>query len=228
MAEILIIVFALFFAGAILLLERHSLGKLAFVQPLVLLLITGYITGEPEIALWLGISLQLLSIGQSHYCNWALVSFVSSATLIILHHYNIVITDGSAESLVLIIASIVSGILSELYLKKMIRKNAIPMNANAVWQTVGSLDIFAKIIYKNLAKGFVLGGIESLLGTLITTILVYGSYGVITARPFISELVIITVPLFGVSVTLAAMSRKRYTVMAILGVILFFIMVRFL
>ena len=148
MAQIVIIALIVFFLGAVLLLERYSLGKLAFVQPLVLLLISGFITDQQETAIWLGITLQLLSIGQSHYCNWALVSFVSSAALIILHRFGISVDPGSAQSLVIIIPSILLGIQSEQLHHIYMRKNALPMNANPIWHNAESFDDFSKIIFR--------------------------------------------------------------------------------
>ena len=55
MVEALIWVGAVFSAGSLLILERRCLGQMAVVQPLVLCLVAGLVTGQQEIAIWLGI-----------------------------------------------------------------------------------------------------------------------------------------------------------------------------
>jgi hypothetical protein len=225
MAEILIIALLVFVVGAILLLERQSLGKLAFVQPMVLCLLAGIILKQPGIAIWLGISLQLLSVGQGRYCNWALVGVITASTLLLLGYYDISIVPGSVESIVLLIVSILFGIQSDAFIRMMVRKYAVPLRSNPLWHNAKSFNDFSRIIYKSMLRGLIAGGVESLMGVTVASLLTYGSYAKVHVNPLVSSTVIVVVPLFGVSVALGAMSRKRYPVMAAVGVVIFFAMV---
>ncbi len=225
MVEAVIIGIVLFVAGAVLLLERKALGKLAFVQPLVLCLIAGMIVNEEETALWIGISIQLLSIGQSHYCNWALVAVINSASLIILKHYGISIDPGSADSMVLITSSILTGIMFDSFINKLSHKHDIPMRSNPLWHNAESFNDFKKVIQKSIVKGLILGGLSTVAGVAISTLLTIGTNGRINVNSTVTQVVLIVVPLFGISITMASMTLKRYSVLASLGLALFFIMV---
>ena len=225
MVQILIIIIVIFLAGAILLLERRCLGKSAFVQPLVLCLIAGIVMGDEQTGLWFAVSLQLLSIGQSHYCNWSLAGTITGGALITLHFYGIHVPPGHPESLVLLSSAILFSILAEIVGRNMANRIAVPLRSMDLWKSAESFSAFSRIIYSQIRRGFIFGGLQSLFGTAVSVLLVTLIHARIPVNESVSRAVLMTIPAFGAAVTLGAMSGKRYPVFASVGVAVVFTLV---
>lgn len=221
MVQSLTIAVLVFFVGAALLLERRCLGKTALVQPLVLCLLGGLLSGEEGICLWLGVSLQLLSIGQSHYCNWVLVSIVSTGAVIVLNTKNIHIEPGTLTSMVLVCTSILIGIFSDWVERKWNRGALAGSKDMSLWRSEKGVDAFATLIYRRVLRGFVFGGLQSIVGVSLATIFAYVAEEKVSLalNPAVPGIVVIAVPIFGVAVTLGSLSGRRYPFFAVIGVL---------
>ena len=220
MVQALIIFSAVFVTGAMLLLERRCLGKPAVVQPLVLCLITGLIVGETETCLWIGISLQLLSMGQSHYCNWVLASISAAGAVAVLSQYDLHIAPGAAATVALLSACILVGILFDYWDRKVnLHRSAAEQKGMNIWKTEQGGDEFAALIHRKIFTGFFFGGMQSILGVGI----VAGAGYLLVALtgesdPDVARIVVLTVPLFGAAVTLGSLSSSVFPFYALIGV----------
>jgi len=204
--------------GSILLLEQRCLGKVAFVQPLILCCLAGMATGQTEAGLWFGISLQLLSIGQGHYGNWALAGIITASSLVALQLQGLYSQPGNPDSLVLLCCAVLAGILADTAEKTLTAKSARPMTTVPLWQSPDSFDAFHRLIRRRVLRGFLFGGLQALLGTAMAVSLTLVSMDRVAVDPGIRTAVVISVPLFGAAVTMGAMSRKRYPLTALIGI----------
>ncbi|MBN2340238.1 MAG: PTS sugar transporter subunit IIC [Deltaproteobacteria bacterium] len=221
MVQIVTIVAVVFILGAILLLERRCLGKTALVQPLVLCLLAGIISGEETTGIWLGISLQLLSIGQGHYCNWVYASIAASGAFVVLGLYDVRFGPGTLASIALVLVSILLGIISDSAERRLLRgENAAPPDAE-LWRSEQGVEAFASLIYRRVLRGFLLGGVQSVLGVALATGLAYvvAEKTIIQLNPLMPVAVAIAIPIFGVAVTLGSLSGRAYPFYAGIGVL---------
>jgi len=218
MGQMLILAAATAVFGSILLLEQRCLGKVAFVQPLILCCLAGMATGQMEAGLWFGISLQLLSIGQSHYGNWALAGIITASSLVALHLQGLGSLPGNPDSLVLLCCAVLAGILADTVEKTLAARSARPMTTIPLWQSPDSFDAFHRLIRRRVLRGFLFGGLQCLLGTAMAAALTLISMDRVTVNPHLRTAVIIFVPLFGAAVTMGAMSRKRFPLTALIGI----------
>lgn len=221
MGQILIIAGGVFLLGAVLLLERRCLGKTAFVQPLVLCLLAGIIFDVEDIGLWFGISLQLLSIGQSHYCNWVLASIISSASLVVLSHFGIDVVPGDPTSMVILCTGILLGIFADALERKLHRNAVVEMQGTTLWKSEDGIEAFARLIYRRIFVGFLYGGVQSMVGVALATALAYVVYVKISLHLPVAmpAIVAMIVPTFGVAITLGSLSGRRYPFFAGIGVL---------
>ena len=121
MVEIVIYAVAVFFAGSVLLLERRCLGQMAVVQPLVVCLLAGWLTGNIMVAIWLGVSLQLLSVSPQRRIDWALAGVVAAVTLFLGDSFGIPLKTGSPSALALLLVALLMGGMARLLEKRYAR-----------------------------------------------------------------------------------------------------------
>ncbi|MBN2527781.1 MAG: hypothetical protein JXR76_15435 [Deltaproteobacteria bacterium] len=220
MVQALSIFAAVFVVGAMLLLERRCLGKPAVVQPLVLCLIAGLLQGESTTGLWLGISLQLLSMGQSHYCNWVLAAITAGGSVAILGAYDILLVPGAPAAVALLLVSILVGIVFDFIDRKLSfsRGNSVIAGAD-IWKSESGEE-FSRLIYRMVFRGFLFGGMQSMLGVGLASALGYAMTVLTSVQPhlFVQQIVALLVPLFGVSVTLGSLSGRVFPFYAFIGV----------
>ena len=220
MVQGLIIFSAVFFTGAMLLLERRCLGKPAVVQPLVLCLITGLLLDEVETCLWLGISLQLLSMGQSHYCNWVLASISAAGGVAVLRMYDLHIGPGATATVALLSSGILVGILFDYWDRRVnLHRSEAEQKGMNIWKTEQGGDEFAALIHRKIFTGFLFGGAQSILGV---GIVVGATYLMVVfvgqSDPDVARVVALIVPLFGATVTLGSLSSSAFPFYALIGV----------
>ncbi|MBN2715323.1 MAG: hypothetical protein JXX14_05680 [Deltaproteobacteria bacterium] len=220
MGQALIILGVVFVAGAVLLLERRCLGKPAVVQPLVLCLLTGATIGEVEAGLWLGISLQLLSMGQSHYCNWVLAAISAAGGIAVMSVYDIHLAPGATATVAVLCASILVGIGFDLLDRKMnLSRSVSEQKGVDIWKSEQGGEEFTALIHRNIVRGFLFAGIQSVLGVGLVVTAGYLMLGVAApAHPEVTIIVALVIPLFGVAVTLGSLSGRLFPLYALIGV----------
>jgi hypothetical protein len=210
MVESLIFFAIVFAAGAILLLERRSIGQNAFVQPLVLCLLAGIIAKSPVTAVWIGISLQLLSVGQAYYCNWTLSAFIGAAAIIFFKIHGISIMPGSPQSMMLLLLAILTGIAAQQYENHLARVDSDRIEKLKIWKSADLYKSFTDLVHKRILRGLLTGGLQSTIGAAIVIVIVWFASGTISIRPVVTRVVMIAIPSFGVAVTLGSLADYRY------------------
>ena len=220
MVQALTIFSAVFVVGALLLLERRCLGKPAVVQPLVLCLLTGVLTDEVDTGLWLGISLQLLSMGQSHYCNWVLASISAAGGIAVLSLYDIHLAPGSSAVVAILCASILVGIIFDIIDRKINLSRSVSLQRGVdIWKSDKGGAEFTSLIYRNVVRGFLFAGSQSLLGVGVVSVCGYLLFNYTSPSPLaVMRIVALAIPLFGVSVTLGSLSGSLFPLYALIGV----------
>jgi hypothetical protein len=221
MVQALITFLAVYVGGAALLLERRCLGKPAVVQPLVLCLIAGLSLDDAMVGLWLGVSLQLLSMGQSHYCNWVLSSIGAAGAMVILNDYNVHLSPGDPAIMGVLVMSVLVGIVFDFMDRKLnLSRSASEQRGMNIWRSDHSGDEFSRLIYRRVLRGFLFAGVQSMLGVGLVFLAGYflGTSDSIQAGPEVRKAVALVVPLFGVSVTLGSLSGRLFPFYALVGV----------
>ena len=219
MGETLIIATIVFFGGSLLLLERRCLGQISIVQPLVVCAAAGYVSGESELGLWLGISIQFLSVGQSHYANWALVAVVAAMSMIYSQMMGWDVQPGNPHSLIILTLSIGAGFLSQTQERHFARSDS-GRNGSGRNDEVNLASIEA-LVKKRILRGLLMGGIEALVGSALVVTSVY-FFQNLRGSPLspIYTIIAIVVPALGVAIAIGSLSRYGYIFFASTGAVL--------
>ena len=210
MVETLIWVAVLFAASGTLLLERRCLGQSAIVQPLVLCLLAGHFTGYESIGLWMGISLQLLSMGQGHYADWALAGVLSALSLVVCHRLDLELAVGSPSSIALITIAVLAAILARLLERRLARTDGEALRSTPPWESDNPTRAFEFLVHMRLLRGFLLGGAQGAVGLTLATgaILLLDQHTPSSA--WLTILGGMSVPALGTAVALGSLSGYRF------------------
>ena len=214
---------AVFTVGGLLLLERRCLGQAAVVQPLVLTLLCGWIARELavaagvepgpviETALWMGISLQLLSVGQGHNADWALSGIICSAALLVSGELGVALTPGSPATITLVTAAVLFGMGARIFDKRLARTDCAKQRAANLWERPDLSQTLERLIHGRLRRGFLVGGVQSLVGVGASMgILVLLARADLHPSPIISDVGLLAVPTLGAAVALGSLAGFRF------------------
>ncbi len=210
MVETLIWFAVLFAASGILLLERRCLGQSAIVQPLVLCLLAGHFTGYESIGLWMGISLQLLSMGQGHYADWALAGVLSAMSLLVCHRLDLEVAVGSPSSIALITIAVLAAILARLLERRLAQTDGEVLRSTSPWESDNPTRAFESLVHMRLLRGFLLGGTQAAIGSALAAgaILVLDQHT--PSFTWLATLGGMAVPALGTAVALGSLSGYRF------------------
>ncbi len=210
MVEALIWFAVLFAACGILLLERRCLGQSAVVQPLVLCLLAGYVTGYESIGLWMGISLQLLSMGQGHYADWALAGVLSALSLLISHRLGLEIAVGSPSSVALITIAVLAAILARLLERRLARTDGEALRCTPPWESDNPTRAFESLVHMRMLRGFLLGGTQAAIGSALAVGAILALDQHASSSAWLAILGGMAVPALGTAVALGSLSGYRF------------------
>lgn len=212
MVETLIYVVAIFVIGSILMLERRCLGQMAFVQPLVVCLLAGWTVDRVEMGIWLGVSLQLLSVSPMRRFDWALCGVVGALTLIVTAKLGIPLIVGSPSALTLVLIVLLVGAVGRALERRYARtdgeriRNASPLLEN---DAVTAIEAH---VYRVIARYFVVGGFETAVGTGLALLAVFGVGLLGPLSPANIAIFAASVPVLGAAVALSALVEFRFFV----------------
>jgi len=193
LVEALVAIPVVFFLGALLLLERRCLGQIAFVQPIVLCGLVGFATGNEETGIWIGVSLQLLSVGQGHYADWALAGFAGAAALwISAEVFSLPCAPGTPGSVALVGTAVASGIMARMVELRFARTDGVVVRSRPP-------------------------GVESLVATSIATLAIWGSSFLGAPGTMQETITRLAVPSIGMAVALGSLAGYRFVGYAAAG-----------
>ncbi len=215
MGEILIYGIAIIAIGSLFVLERRCLGQMAIVQPLVTCLVAGWISGNETTGLWLGISLQLFSLTPLRQVNWALSGVVAAATLLMAHKLGIPIAVGGKAACSIIIVVMIVGIAARALERRYARKDGERMQRHSPWLENDPVRAVESLVHRTIARWFIVGGIEVLVGTGLALIIAYGVGSIGDLDQSGNTAGALVVPALGAAV--AASSLVEYRFLALTG-----------
>ena len=214
MVEILIWITAVFAVGSFLLLERRCLGQRALVQPLALCLIAGWATDNVETGLWLGVSLQLLSLAPSRVVDWALASVVAAAGLLITDHLDLPLGKGQAPTSTLLLVAVIAGLAARYIERNYARRDREKVEVRPPWRDMDPASAVEKAVYHAIYRWILVGGLEVLvsLGLALFAIKIAVFFG--ETPVWLTQIVSIGVPTLGAAVLLSSLTGIRFVVWA--------------
>jgi hypothetical protein len=213
---------ASFFVGGILMLERRCVGQMAFVQPMAIVLIAGMFIDQPVPALWFGVTLQLLSTGQTHYCNWVLAAVAAGTAMVALHAEGIAIVPGSVPSLGILVSSTLLGIASDQLDKWQARKDNTTQVVPAGAHPEETIEPFVRLIHRRIVRSFFISGLQSVVAVSVTC-----ATGILAHRLFpvshamVQSIMLMAIPSFGVVAVLTSLVGMRFTFFAAVSAVVF-------
>jgi mannose/fructose/N-acetylgalactosamine-specific phosphotransferase system component IIC len=209
--EAIVAIPAVFAAGAGLLLERRCLGQIAFVQPMVLCALVGLFSGQTEACLWIGVSLQLLSVGQGHHADWALAGFVAAASLAVWSVlWGSDVTPGSVVALTALSASVAAAMLARSLELSLARTDGALQRRVPIWEgkdPVGALERHAR---RRVFRCAAQGGVEGIAGTALAVGGMYAASFAEAPPVIVVSAARLAVPGLALAVALGAMAGYRF------------------
>ena len=214
MVEILIWITALFAAGSVLILERRCLGQRALVQPLALCLLAGWYVDNTETGLWLGLSLQLLSLAPSRVVDWALVSVIAASGLLATAHFDIPVHVGQAGASTLLFISVLAGMASRYIERNFAKRDREKVEVRPPWRDMDPARAVESSVYHAIYRWFFIGGLEVLSGLGLAIVFVKGAVYLGDTPAFLTQTVAIGIPTLGAAVLLSSLTGVRFIVWA--------------
>lgn len=212
MVEIVITLVAVFVGGSVLMLERRCLGQMAVVQPLVVCLIAGWLVDNVELGIWLGVSLQLFSLSPLRRFDWALTGVVAALSLILTTRYGMVHRMGCLSSLALLLVAVIVGVLARLLDRRYARIDGEAIRKSPPLMKEDAISAIESHVYKVIARYFVVGGVETVIGTAIAVAMVFG-IGIFEPEIHADRGIFATlVPILGAAVALSSLAELRFFV----------------
>ncbi|MCK9523661.1 MAG: hypothetical protein M0R76_11580 [Proteobacteria bacterium] len=214
-ASVAIFFLSSFAIGGLLMLERRCVGQMAFVQPLAILLIAGFVAGAPAPALWLGVTLQLLATGQTHYCNWVLVAVSAAFSLIALQRWGVVVQPGDAPILAVLAFSTIWGIASFQFDKWLARKDNAVVELLPHGVSEETVEPFIRLVHRRVARNLLISGLQSVLAVGLSVLAGLAAHIWLPApNPVALSVMQMAIPAFGVVAVLSSLVDWRFTSVA--------------
>lgn len=220
MVEALITIPLVGILGAVLLLERRCLGQIAFVQPLVLCAATGWVTGNEEIGIWVGVSLQLMSVGQGHYADWALAGYSGAAAIWIGERLLAVpLAPGSPESIALVGTAVVCAIAARSVERRFAMTDGITIRSKPPWDGANAAKELEQLTRRRIFRGWAVGAVEALAASGVSTTAIWGATLLSPPQSPVDAVARLAVPAIGMAVALGSLAGYRFVGYAAAGVV---------
>jgi mannose/fructose/N-acetylgalactosamine-specific phosphotransferase system component IIC len=209
MGEILIWVIGVFVAGSLLVLERRCLGQRALVQPLALCLLVGWLVDEIQTGLWVGVTLQLLSVTPARTVDWALTGAVGAITIMVASRLDIAIAVGSIEASFLVLIAVLLGMMARLVERVFARVDTVTIMSHSPWQETSPASAVERVVYRAIGRWLIMGGLEVVGGVAVALMGVIGASFVRPPGPWINAASQVALPAFGLAVVVSALAEYR-------------------
>lgn len=214
MVEALIQILAVTLGGGLMMLERRCLGQMAFVQPLVVCSFAGILAGRVELGVWMGVSLQLLSVHPMRHADWAIAGIAAAGSIIVAPQLGLSVGVGSVGACLAIALCVLMGIGSLKLEKVYFRQDRECLVTNPPWTMADPEKEIAKIVYSRVRRWFLIGAAETFAGTsAVLGILVLFSFsGLSFDKP--DALGALAIPILGTAMAVSVAGRLRYVGLA--------------
>ncbi len=210
MVEAIIYGVAIFVVGSVLMLERRCLGQMAFVQPLVVCLLAGWLVDNREMGLWLGISLQLLSVSPMRRFDWALSGVVAAFALMMASKLGIELVVGNPSALALVVVVLWVGALARLREKRYARIDGEMIRRASPLKEDDAVTAIESHVYRVIARYFFVGGLQTAIGTALVLLAVFGVNALGQVPPVMKTIFAVMVPVAGAAVAMSSLVEIRY------------------
>ena len=210
MVEVLIWVSAIFALGGVLVLERHCLGQRALVQPLTLCLIAGLLGDDVETGIWLGVTLQLLSVVPSRTVDWALSGAAAAALLLVISRSGVRIVSGDLTSTLITFVSVLSGLASRAVERWYAKTDLGKIQGHPPWKEADPARAMERAVYHAIWRWLIVGGLEVCLAVGFGLAAVYAVRGIAPNPDWLTHACAVALPTFGTAVVASALVEYRF------------------
>ena len=211
MVEVLIWAAGIFFLGGALVLERHCLGQRALVQPLSLCLVAGLLSDHVETGIWLGVTLQLLSLAPTRSVDWALSGAVASILLAVVpHKLGITVVSGDLDSTLIAFVAVVGGVISRRVEGWYARTDWGKIQGRPPWKASDPVKAMEHTVYRAILRWLAVGGIEVSLGVGVGLAAMIGAQSFGPNPEWLTKACATALPTFGVAVVASALVEYRF------------------
>jgi mannose/fructose/N-acetylgalactosamine-specific phosphotransferase system component IIC len=224
--ETLISIAAVFVIGSVFLLERRCLGQMALVQPLVVCLAAGWFTGNQEVGIWLGVSLQLLSVGPIRSIDWALSGMVAAISVFLAPGYGVpLVGAGGPSALAIAFVAIAFGMVARSIERRYARIDGEMTRGSSPWQQTDPGKAIESHVYRVIRRWFVVGGLQITVGTALALFAAWGVGSDSVQNSTVTRVCAVIVPIIGVAIAVSSFTDYRLliwtTVSAALSLVIF-------
>ena len=211
MVEVLIWSAGIFFVGGVLVLERHCLGQRALVQPLSLCLVAGLLSNHVETGIWLGVTLQLLSLSPTRSVDWALSSAVASVLLVVVPiKLDIPVVSGDLDSALIAFVAVMGGVVSRRVEGWYAKTDWGKIQGRPPWQEPDPVKAMERTVYRAILRWLAVGGIEVSLGVGLGLAAMIGAQSFGPTPEWLTTACATALPTFGVAVVASALVEYRF------------------
>jgi len=208
--EVLLWAGIVFTVGSVLVLERHCLGQMAIVQPLIVCLAAGLISGNEETSVWIGVSLQLLSTMANRRLDWAVAGVVAGASIVTAPALGLAQLPAGKLSCFVVACAMLSGLVARMVELRFARFDGERLQQSPPWTEANPVAALSSLVRRSLLRWLLLGGAEVTVGTVLSLGVVYlvgRTLGLTSPGTIVAA---VSVPAIGIAVTLNTLAGYRY------------------
>ena len=195
-------------------LERRCLGQMAIVQPLVVCLVAGWLSGREATGLWMGISLQLFSTDRSREIDWPLCGVVAAAVLFFSQWFGLYFESGEPGALTVLMLAVLAGLASRSIERTYAKIDGERLRSNQPWTSSDPVEAIEKLVRRVVMRWLIIGGLEVIVGTSFALFWLF----IVSQAGFrnenLSSIIAAVTVAFAASVALSSVSRKRFVAWA--------------
>lgn len=210
MAQVLIWILAIYLIGGVLVLERHCLGQRALVQPLTLCLIAGLIGNRVETGIWLGVTLQLLSVAPNRSVDWALASTVAAVLLITVPFLGVEVVSGDLSASILALVSVLAGLAARSVERWYAKTDFGKIQVHPPWKESDPVRAMERTVHRAIIRWILVGGMEVISGVGFGLAAVAASRFLGPNPEWLTSACAVALPTFGVAVVASALVEYRF------------------
>jgi mannose/fructose/N-acetylgalactosamine-specific phosphotransferase system component IIC len=174
LVEALIFGAVVFVVGSFFVLERHCLGQMAIIQPLTVCLAVGWFSGNEEMGLWLGISMQFFSTASGRRIDWALAGVVAAGVLTVAQRLGIELSPGSSGAYVVALGAVMSGMAARRLETWFARVDGARIRSDAFWQATDVSGAVESLVHRSVRRWLLIGGTQVVIGIVLIVAVLYG------------------------------------------------------
>ncbi|MCP4675815.1 MAG: hypothetical protein GY854_09980 [Deltaproteobacteria bacterium] len=205
---------AILVVGTLLTLERRCLGQMAVVQPLVVCLLAGLLSGIEETGIWMGISLQLFSVTQFRQIDWSFSGVVSAAALLAAVKLGIPLTVGGPGAYTVMIAGVLTGFGSRALDRRYARIDGERQRSHSPWASDDPARTIESMVRGVIARWLVIGVFQVVVGTGLILVALLGVGQLCNLGHSSSTICAAAVPTLGAAIAISSLKGGRFLAIA--------------